>query len=85
MAFSIATPNLGNSISNSAFQKELERLKQKQLLEKQKSTFMTTAGQGIARTAEVRLGGDLNLQTLSAEERKRRATGKLGFGLGLVL
>ena len=82
MAFNL---NSGNATSDAAFDKEIEKLKKLQIFEESQAEFLTSEGKGIAKPAEIQFGDQTDLEDLSEEEQKRRATGRVGRDIGLFL
>jgi len=77
--------NTGNSISDDAFDEEIEKLERLELLTAQKAAFATKEGQGVSREAEINLGDATDLEDLSDEEREARSSGRVSTQVGLFL
>lgn len=71
--------------SQAAFQREMERLRDKSKLERERAKFLTTEGEGISEQTNVTFGADLDLELLSEEEQEQRSSGRITRDTGLIL
>lgn len=77
-------PNLSGA-TRLAFEQEKERLKLKRIEAVKAANLDLTEGVGRARQANVLLGDQLDLEDLTEEERRQRATGRITPNTGLIL